>query len=167
VFGWAQSRHTLPAWYGVGHALESWRGNDPERLAKLQRMYHEWPFFRALLSNIQMALFKSEMPIAEQYSHLAADPESARRVYRMISGEHQRTLEQILAVSGLHMLMEETPELRHSLGRRNMYLDPLNHIQVSLLKRYRGSAGMEEGEQWLEPLLRSINAIAAGMRNTG
>jgi phosphoenolpyruvate carboxylase len=167
VFGWAQSRHTLPAWYGVGHALESWRGNDPERLAKLQRMYHEWPFFRALLSNIQMALFKSEMPIAEQYSRLAVDPESARRVYRMISEEHQRTLEQILAVSGLHMLMEETPELRHSLGRRNMYLDPLNHIQVSLLKRYRGSAGMEEGEQWLEPLLRSINAIAAGMRNTG
>ncbi len=167
VFGWAQSRHTLPAWFGVGHALESWRGNDPERLAKLQRMYHEWAFFRALLSNIQMALFKAEMPIAEQYSRLAADPATAGRVYQAIREEHRRTLEQILAVSGLHGLMEETPELRHSLGRRNMYLDPLNYIQVSLLERYRGSASKEEGEQWLEPLLRSINAIAAGMRNTG
>lgn len=130
-------------------------------------MYQEWPFFRALLSNIQMALFKAEMPIAEQYSRLAADRRSAQQVYRLIRDEYRRTLEQVLAVSGLHGLMEETPELRHSLGRRNMYLDPLNHIQVSLLERYRDDEATEKGERWLEPLLRSINAIAAGMRNTG
>lgn len=167
VFGWAQSRHTLPAWFGVGKALENWRGNDPERLAKLQRMYREWPFFRALLSNIQMALFKAEMHIAEQYSRLTTDQQGAQQVYRLIHDEYRRALDQVLAVSGLHGLMEETPELRHSLGRRNMYLDPLNQIQVSLLERYRGSVSAEDGEQWLEPLLRSINAIAAGMRNTG
>ncbi len=167
VFGWAQSRHTLPAWFGVGYALENWRGSDPERLAKLQRMYREWPFFRALLSNTQMSLFKAEPRIAGEYKKLALDRDNAEVVYGRIADEFQRTVTQVLAISGLHTLMDETPDLQHSLGRRNLYLDPLNHIQVSLLRRYREAKGAEEREQWLEPLLRSINAIAAGMRNTG
>jgi phosphoenolpyruvate carboxylase len=167
VFGWAQARHTIPAWFGVGLALERWRNNDVERLAKLQRMYNEWPFFRALLSNIQMSLFKAEMNIAREYVRLARDQERALAIYERIRAEYQRTLTQVLNVAGLHSLMEETPELQLSLARRNFYLDPLNHIQLAVLERYRSEPVEEEREQWLDPLLRSINAIAAGMRNTG
>ncbi|NBC49379.1 MAG: phosphoenolpyruvate carboxylase, partial [Gammaproteobacteria bacterium] len=167
VFGWAQARHTLPAWLGIGSAIEQWRGTDLERLAKLQRMYEEWPFFRAILSNTQMSLFKAQMQIAHEYAHLASDRERAEAIYKLIADEYQRTLTQVLNVAGLHELMEETPELQLSLARRNTYLDPLNHIQITLLKRYRDEQSEEERKQWLDPLLRSINAIAAGMRNTG
>jgi phosphoenolpyruvate carboxylase len=167
VFGWAQSRHTLPAWYGIGSAIERWRGADLERLAKLQLMYQEWPFFRALLSNTQMSLFKAEMHIAHEYLRLAKDRARAEAIYGIIAEEYQRTLTQVLNVAGLHGLMEETPDLQLSLARRNTYLDPLNHVQIALLERYRGKAAADEREPWLDPLLRSINAIAAGMRNTG
>ena len=167
VFGWAQSRHTLPAWYSLGTALERWRGDGLERLAKLQKMYQDWPFFRALLSNTQMALFKAEPHIAEQYLRLAQDRPQAELIYRRIREEYNRTVFQILNISGQHQLMEETPELQLSLARRNIYLDPLNHIQVVLLERYRRGPTPEEREQWLGPLLRSINAIASGVRNTG
>lgn len=166
-FGWGQSRHTLPAWYSLGTALERWRGDDPVRLAKLQKMYQDWPFFRALLSNTQMALFKAEPRIAEQYLRLAQDRQQAERTYRRIREEFNRTVFQILNIAGLHQLMEETPDLQLSLARRNIYLDPLNHIQVVLLERYRQGTTPEDREQWLDPLLRSINAIAAGVRNTG
>jgi len=168
VFGWAQSRHTIPAWYGIGSALSTWMDADSQRLAKLQQMYRDWPFFRALLSNTQMSLFKADMGIAREYSALAQDQEVAKRVYDMISGEYQATVKNVLAVAQLKQLLEEIPVLATSLTRRNPYLDPLNHIQITLLKRYRnGKLGEDERNQWLEPLLRSINAIAAGMRNTG
>ena len=167
VFGWAQSRHTVPAWFSIGGAIERWRGGDVERLAKLQKMYQEWPFFRALLSNTQMALYKAELRIAHEYLRLAQDRERAERIYAQIAGEFERTVTQVLNLAGLRGIMEETPELQVSLARRNIYLDPLNHIQVFLLERYRGAASPEDREQWLDPLLRSINAIASGMRNTG
>ena len=138
-----------------------------DAVLKLQKMYQDWPFFRALLSNSQMALFKAEPSIAEHYLRLARDPDQAGRTYRRIREEYQRSVRQILHIAGLHHLMEETPELQHSLARRNIYLDPLNHIQVALLERYRQGATPEDREQWLDPLLRSINAIAAGVRNTG
>jgi phosphoenolpyruvate carboxylase len=168
VFGWAQSRHTLPAWYGLGSALESWRNSDPARLARLQEMYQEWPFFRALLSNIQMALFKGEMNIAHEYTRLSSSPELAERIFDKIRVEYQRTILQVLHVSGAHQLLEENPVLGLSLYRRNPYLDPLNNIQITLLARYRDSSQSASArEQWLHPLLRSINAISSGMRNTG
>ena len=168
VFGWAQSRHTLPAWYGIGTALENWRAHEPDRLAKLQRMYQEWPFFRAMLSNTQMALFKANMGIARYYADLAGDQATAEQVFKAINDEYQRTVTQVLNVVGAQRLMEENPTLAFSLSRRNPYLDPLNHVQITLLRRYRDTA-INEGERmlWLDPLLRSINAIAAGMRNTG
>jgi phosphoenolpyruvate carboxylase len=168
VFGWAQSRHTLPAWYGLGTALEQWRQGDPARLATLQSMYRGWPFFRALLSNIQMALFKGEMNIAREYTRLAGDRQSAERIYDKIREEYRRTVTQVLNVCGIQLLLEESQSLGLSLYRRNPYLDPLNNIQVTLLSRYRDTGlGEEERERWLHPLLRSINAIASGMRNTG
>ena len=168
VFGWAQSRHTLPAWYGLGTALESWRDGDPSRLARLQGMYQKWPYFRSLISNIHMALFKGEMTIAREYTRLAGDKVAAARIYTKIRDEYRRTVTQVLHVSDVHHLLEDNPTLGLSLYRRNPYLDPLNNIQVTLLARYRDPALTEqERDDWLHPLLRSINAIASGMRNTG
>lgn len=171
VFGWAQSRHTLPAWYGIGTALERWRNNDPSRLAKLQTMYNEWPFFHSLLSNCQMALTKADMGTAEEYAKLCHDPELAKRVFGRIREEFERTVRQVLNVAGTQTLLDENPTLALSLMRRNPYLDPLNHIQITLLRRQRGLHAAEgevvEHDPWIRPLLRSINAIAAGMRNTG
>ncbi|WP_127477959.1 phosphoenolpyruvate carboxylase [Sulfurivermis fontis] len=168
VFGWAQSRHTIPAWYGIGSALAKWCGDDARRMEQLQTMYREWPFFRALLSNTQMSLFKADMGIAAQYAGLYANREVADKVYNMIAAEHGRTVTNVLQVAQLKELLEETPGLLLSLSRRNPYLDPLNHIQIMLLRRYRDTSQGEEARNiWLEPLLRSINAIAAGMRNTG
>ncbi|HHM04655.1 MAG TPA: phosphoenolpyruvate carboxylase [Gammaproteobacteria bacterium] len=168
VFGWAQSRHTLPAWYGIGAALEGWRKNQPDRLAKLQKMYEDWPFFRALLSNTQMAMFKANMTIARQYATLAGDSEAALQILNKIEQEYERTRTQVLGVAGDQSLLERNPVLALSLRRRNPYLDPLNHIQITLIHRSRsGHLSEKERNLWLNPLLRSINAIAAGMRNTG
>ena len=168
VFGWAQSRHTLPAWYGIGTALETWRADNPQRLAQLQQMYNDWPFFRVLLSNTQMSLFKSEMHTAEEYAALVGDQEMAQRIFNRVREENERTLNQVFEVAGIEDLLEENPTLQLSLQRREPYLDPLNHVQITLLQRYRDEGlEEEEREQWLDPLLRTINAIAAGMRNTG
>jgi len=168
VFGWAQARHTLPAWYGIGTALETWRNNDPARIAKLQTMYLEWPFFNALLSNTQMALQKAEMEIAKEYSSLCNDSEMSTRVYQLIAAEHTRTVSQILHITGQSALLDENSALALSLSRRSPYLNPLNYIQIDLLKLYRSlPENSNERAAWLDPLLRSINAIATGMRNTG
>lgn len=168
VFGWAQSRHTQPAWYGLGAALERWHQSDPARMAQLRRMYQEWPFFRALLSNTQMALFKSDMGIARKYSELCKDAALGRQIFQRIEEEYGRTVANVLAVADAKSLIEENPPLALSLSRRNPYLDPLNHIQITLLQRYRDRS-LPEAQRgvWLDPLLRSINAIASGMRNTG
>jgi phosphoenolpyruvate carboxylase len=168
VFGWAQARHTLPAWYGLGAALAGWSGGDPARVEQLRNMYKEWPFFRSFLSNVQMALFKANLDIAREYAELCEDPAVREQVYGMVRGEFDRTVAQVLSTTGARELMEETKALQMSLARRNPYLDPLNHIQLALLKRYRAEPGSDEAPSvWLDPLLRSINAIAAGMRNTG
>ena len=168
VFGWAQSRHTLPAWYGIGTALEDWLTEHPQQLDKLREMYQEWPFFRALLANSQMALFKADMHIAESYVGLCHDQASARPIYDTINAEYERTVNKVLQIAQIDELMGETPRLALSLKRRNPYLDPLNQIQVTLLERFRDESLDEESRnQWLNPLLRTINAIAAGMRNTG
>ncbi|HEB57567.1 MAG TPA: phosphoenolpyruvate carboxylase [Gammaproteobacteria bacterium] len=168
VFGWAQSRHTMPAWYGIGTALNAWAKSDPDNIEKLQDMYRAWPFFRALLSNTQMALFKADMRIAKSYASLCLDQKSAKNVYNMINKEYERTRSRTLEVAGQDELMADTPHLALSLTRRNPYLDPLNQIQLMLLKRFRDESLDEETRNlWLKPLLRSINAIAAGMRNTG
>jgi len=168
IRGWAQSRHTLPAWYGLGTALETWRGKDPSHLALLQKMYRDWPFFRSLLGNIQMALFKGEMNIAHEYTRLASNHQLAGEIYGKIRAEYQRTVTQVLNICDEQQLLDDNPALGLSLFRRNPYLDPLNNIQVTLLSRYRNTDLTEQQrERWLKPLLRSINAIASGMRNTG
>jgi len=168
VFAWAQSRHTLPAWFGIGSALDKWIDGRPDKLKKLQEMYHRWPFFRSLLSNVQMALFKADMDIAKAYSKICLSEETATSIHTIIKNEYESTVSNVLKIAQLDELMQETPELCLSLTRRNPYLDPLNQIQLTLLKRYRDdSLDEEQRELWLNPLLRSINAIASGMRNTG
>ena len=168
VFGWAQSRHTIPAWYGIGNALSEWHKDDPVRQQRLREMYQQWPFFKALLSNAQMALGKAEMKIARSYSQLCEDRDIGEQIYTLVSKEHQNAVSNVLSIAQIDELLEETPVLALSLSRRDPYLDPLNHIQIELLRRYRNPDATEEDrESALQPLLRSINAIAQGMRNTG
>jgi phosphoenolpyruvate carboxylase len=168
VFAWAQSRQTFPAWYGIGFSLATWCAGKPERLDTLQTMYRDWPFFRNLLSNAQMALSKSDMAIAKEYAGLCVDPETGKRIYGLIASEYQHCVEWILTIANTKQLLEENPVLAASLHRRDAYLGPLNILQVFLLRQVRSvDAENTEYNPWLKPLLRSINAIAAGMRNTG
>jgi len=166
IFGWAQARLTFPAWYGTGFALDNWVNEQGD--AQLKDMYENWPFFRALLSNIQMSLFKTDLVIGKDYSELGQDKAQSDKIYNMIASEHVRSVDTCLEISGNNYLMADTPQLALSLSRRTPYLEPLNHIQVAVLKRYKDEqTSEEEREVWLTPLLNSINAIAAGMRNTG
>ncbi|HDP89791.1 MAG TPA: phosphoenolpyruvate carboxylase [Thioalkalivibrio sp.] len=168
VFGWAQSRHTLPAWYGIGSALERVRQDDSENLERLRQMYRDWPYFRALLSNVQMSLFKADMETAEEYAQLSSRPEQAKGIFGKVRDEYERTVNNVLEVVQEDHLLAENEALALSLSRRNPYLDPLNHIQITLIRRTRSiDLDATMNAAWLSPLLRSINAIAAGMRNTG
>ncbi|MDH5711591.1 MAG: phosphoenolpyruvate carboxylase [Gammaproteobacteria bacterium] len=168
VFAWAQARHTLPAWYGIGSALKNWINDDEIRLNKLRELYQNWPYFRALLSNTEMALYKADIVTAREYSELCLSEDTRKRVFELIRMEHQYTTEFTLKIAEMNHLLDDIEPLALSLMRREPYLDPLNHIQIKLLKRWRDeSLSQEERDMWLDPLLRSINAIAAGMRNTG
>jgi phosphoenolpyruvate carboxylase len=168
VFGWSQSRHTLPAWYGVGSALQHWLRKHGRDTRALNQMYRQWPFFRALISNIEMALFKADMDIAREYANLCSEPSTAKLVFKMISDEYNLARKMVLRATGNRALLKENETLHLSLTRRKPYLDPLNNIQLALLRRYRDESIDETDRQaWLNPLLRTINAIAAGMRNTG
>jgi len=168
VFGWAQSRHTLPAWYGLGTALDLFAGQSADNLKILRKLYKSWPFFNALLGNTQMALFKADMLIASEYAELMENQTAAKQVLALINKEYELTCKWILKITQIDELLDENPLLKQSLSRRDPYLVPLNHIQLVLLKRYRDeSLDNAERELQLDPLLRSINAIAAGMRNTG
>lgn len=168
VFGWAQARHTLPAWYGIGTALHTYRTTQSDGLEMLRTMYQNWPALRALLSNVQMALYKADMGTAHAYAQLATTP-NAETIFETIRTEYELTKQEILLVAQIPALLEESPFLQYSLKRRDPYLDPLNNIQITLIKRHRdyvANTGQADSP-WLSALLRTINAIAAGMRNTG
>ncbi len=169
VFGWAQARHTLPAWYGMGTALKDYVESYDDGAEQLKTMVEEWPFFGALMSNVQMALYKAQMDIAKEYAEQSPHKEQALGIFEKIRTEYELTVEQVLSATGLEKLMEDTPFLQYSLTRRDPYLDPLNHIQITMLGRHRADIeGTDNVESvHLDGLLRTINAIAAGMRNTG
>ncbi len=169
VFGWGQSRQTIPAWFGLGTGFDKLCADQPDRLDMLRQMYREWPFFRALLANIEMSLSKCELSIAREYASLCHDADQAQAIFQRISDEYHRTVGWVLSITGNDRLLADNPRLTLSLARRNPYLDPINHIQVTALRRYRGASDSDEGERsrWLLPLLRSINGLAAGLRNTG
>jgi len=176
VFGWSLSRHTLPAWYGLGTALESYAGAAPGNFDKLQSLYDNWPFFHNLMENVQMALSKANMATAHEYAGLCSDRETADAIYRRIEAEYRKTVAFVLKISRCEQLLANQGTLMLSLQRRDPYLDPLNHIQLSLIRRYRSAYLKQRADDETtapmenEPLslvLRSISAIAIGMRNTG
>ncbi|MBZ4372476.1 phosphoenolpyruvate carboxylase [Corallococcus sp. AS-1-6] len=158
-FAWTQTRAILPAWYGVGSALEE-SAATPEGAALLQRMYKEWPFFRAVIDNVTMVLAKTDMAIAARYAKLA--PAATRPLWLRIQQEHSRTRRAVKSLTGEAKLLDNNPQLQRSIALRNPYVDPMSFLQVELLKRKRdGDAECDR------PLLLALNGIAAGMRNTG
>ena len=167
VFAWTQSRVNLPGWYGLGTALESWAEEDPApRLARLQEMYRRWPFFRTVVDNAQMSLRKADMIIATLYATLA-DEGTRAAIFEPIRAEYERTERMILRVTGYRDLLDNEPWLQRSIRLRNPYVDPLNYIQVALLRRLRADPPPDEVEQLEHAVLLSVNGIAAGLRNTG
>ena len=164
VFSWSLSRYTLPAWYGLGSALEKYvEDNAEEGIEKLRKMYSEWPFFYNLIENIQLALSKANMIVARDYASLCTDTESAEHIFSIIEEEYNKTVKYVLQVSNCKYLLENEPSQKLSLQRREPYLVPLNHIQVDLLRRKRAESEIDS----LPIILRTISAISTGMRNTG
>jgi phosphoenolpyruvate carboxylase len=182
VFSWMQSRYVLPAWYGVGGALEEYMAEDPERLELLREMYCEWPFMSAFLDNLQMTLSKSDMHIARHYSSMVEDEALRQRLSDEIEQEYERTRRCLLMIVGGEALLDDKPVLQRSIRLRNPYVDPLSYFQVALLRRLRTlgapltmdeAAQQTASDQELErarlthAVLLTINGIAAGLRNTG
>jgi phosphoenolpyruvate carboxylase len=165
VFSWAQCRLMLPGWYGFGTAVKVWLAAHPEDgMPILQAMYREWPFFQTLLSNMDMVLAKSSIAIASRYAELVTDVQLRDIVFQRIRTEWRDSIDALLAIIGHRTLLEDNPLLARSIRNRFPYLDPLNHLQVELLKRHRGSEG---DEHVLRGIQLTINGIAAGLRNTG
>ncbi len=165
VFAWAQSRAGLPGWYGLGSALAGWAGEDAARWQTLGAMYREWPFFHVLIDNAQVSMRQADMTIAEVYAGLA-DEETRATIFPLILAEYRRTEAALLRVTGQHDLLDNETWLQRSIQLRNPYIDPMNYIQVALLRRWREATGME-AEALRESVLLSVNGVAAGLRATG
>jgi phosphoenolpyruvate carboxylase len=170
-FSWGQCRMALPGWCGFGTAIEGFLGSGPERKTRLdllQRMYKQWPFFRTLLSNLDMVLAKSDLRIAARYVELVEDKRAARRIFGALKAEWERASEALSAITGERQRLQSNPALARSIEHRFPYLDPLNHLQVELLRRYRERRDAEPGlERIRRGIHLSINGVAAGLRNTG
>jgi len=167
VFAWSQSRVNLPGWYGLGTGLESWvqeAGEADTRLALLQEMYAEWPFFRTVIDRAQVSMRRADMPIAELYASLTDEGVRAA-VFAGVQAEYARSERVILAITGQAALLENEGWLQRSINLRNPYIDPLNYIQAALLQRIRSEP---EASEALRPvLLLSVNGVAAGLQGTG
>lgn len=168
VFSWMQSRHGLPGWYGLGQALEHY-ARPEARLANLQEMYHTWPFFKTAIDNAQVSLGKADMGIARLYADLVQDVNIREKIFQDIYEEYQRTCHWILQVTGQAELLDNEPVLKRSIQLRNPYVDPLNFIQVSLLREWRAldNQASARAQSILQAILLTINGIAAGLKNTG
>lgn len=166
-FSWMQSRFVLPGWYGLGEALAEY-GRDPKRLARLQSMYQEWPFFRTLIDNAQISLVKADMGIARLYAGLVEDEALRQRVFGQITASYNLTSTWILQVTGQREILDNDPTLQRSVRQRNPYVDPLNFIQVTLLRRLRQvPEDSPEAEELIQAIFLTINGIASGLKNTG
>ena len=165
VFSWSQCRLMLPGWYGFGAAVAAWREARGEAgLALLREMHREWGFFRALLSNMDMVLAKSDLSIARRYAQLVEDEALREAVFPRLVAEHQATVAALLAITGQEELLEAAPLLKEAVRSRSPYLDPINHLQVELLRRHRAGATDERIRRTIH---LSINGVAAGLRNSG
>jgi phosphoenolpyruvate carboxylase len=167
VFSWTQSRCLLPAWYGLGGALQPLLEN-PQQRSLLKSMYSHWPFFRALVDNAELALAKSDLQIAAHYAELAADQPGLQPIADRIANEFELATQAVLQLSGRLELLDSTPWLKESIRVRNRFIDPLNLTQVELLRRSRQPQLTDEQSEELRYLTRlTINGIAAGMRTSG
>jgi phosphoenolpyruvate carboxylase len=166
VFAWTQCRVVLPAWYGLGSALGAWAREEPTRWEALAVAYRDWTFFRTLVDNAQLSLRKADMLIAEVYAALAAEEDRAQ-VFPRLKAEFERTEAAIRRLTGQKELLDQEPWLQRSIRVRNPYIDPMNYVQVALLKRLRAAPSGPEAEALREAVLLSVNGIAAGLRNTG
>jgi len=167
VFSWMQCRAIIPSWYGIGTAIYRYQQENSDTQT-LSEMYREWSFFRTLVRNAALDVAKADMGIAALYSTLVTDEGVRQRMFSRIQQEHELTREMLCLISGQSDLLDYTPALRHSIDRRNPYVDPLNFIQVELLQQWRTISPEDEHYQaTLEAILASINGIAAGMKTTG
>jgi phosphoenolpyruvate carboxylase len=165
VFSWAQCRLMLPGWYGFGSAVEAWIAEHPEQgMPFLKELYREWPFFRTLLSNMDMVLAKSSIAIASRYAELVADASLREKIFGRIRREWHSSIETLLDIMDQDRLLQGNPLLERSIRNRFPYLDPLNHVQVELLKEHRAQ---NPDEQVLRGIQLTINGISAGLRNSG
>jgi phosphoenolpyruvate carboxylase len=168
VFSWMQSRAIIPSWYGVGYALENFCTETDGGLELLQEMYREWRFFEALVENVQLDLAKADMGIASLYAALVPDEKLRTEIFGELEKEHTRACDYISKVLEQDELLGNMPVLRRSIERRNPYVDPLNFIQVALLRELRESQPeTHEYESLLNAVLSTVNGIAAGMKTTG
>ncbi|HEU4636106.1 MAG TPA: phosphoenolpyruvate carboxylase [Edaphobacter sp.] len=169
VFGWMQSRQLVPAWFGVGHALDAFVRENPDGLAQLQSMTRDFPLFLDIIRNVEMALAKSDFGIAQLYASLVEDGDLRDRVYSMLKAEFDLTHKLLLAVTGQQRLLETNPVLERSIRLRNPYVDPMSLIQVELIRRKRMAAAKGEADspELNRAISATINGISAGLRNTG
>jgi phosphoenolpyruvate carboxylase len=168
-FSWGQCRLTLPGWYGFGTAVHQFLHENPaqprrEGLALLQKMYRQWPFFGALLSNMDMVLAKSDLALASRYAELVGDARLRKRIFTTIEAEWHLTVEALQAITGEKQRLAANPALQRSIRHRFPYIDPLHHLQVELVRRYRAGKLDDRARRGIHI---SINGIAAALRNTG
>jgi phosphoenolpyruvate carboxylase len=169
VFSWGQCRLTLPGWYGFGSAVHTFLNQDgplahKERLALLQKMVRQWPFFKTLLSNMDMVLAKSDLALASRYAELVGDARLRKKIFTQIEAEWHRTAQALTLITGEKQRLAGNNALQRSIRHRFPYIDPLHHLQVELIRRYRAGQADERVQRGIHI---SINGIAAGLRNTG
>jgi phosphoenolpyruvate carboxylase len=168
-FSWGQCRLTLPGWLGFGSAVAAFldKSDTAERkaaLVLLQKMYRQWPFFRTLLSNMDMVLAKSDLALASRYAELVSDARLRKKIFTAIEAEWHRTADALTQITGEKNRLANNPALDRSIRHRFPYIDPLHHLQVELIRRYRAGLADERVQRGIHI---SINGIAAGLRNTG
>jgi phosphoenolpyruvate carboxylase len=164
VFGWMQSRHAVPAWFGVGSALEQYASRGAAEEQILRKMAEEFPLFSDMIRNVELAMAKADFSIARLHASLVEDAGLRERVYSMLVEEFERAHRMILQVTGQHELLERNPVLARSIRLRNPYVDPMSLIQVELLRRKRGG---EQSPELDYAIGTTMNGIAAGLHNTG
>jgi phosphoenolpyruvate carboxylase len=166
VFSWGLNRTMIPGWYGFGYAIETFVQEDQEGsgLTLLQEMYRTWPFMQTLLSNMDMVLAKTDMGIASRYAELVTDETLRNQIFGRIHEEWKRCSKWLFAITGNTELLQDNPTLARSIRNRMPYIDPLNHLQVELLRRYRSG---EDSDEIKRSIHLTINGITSGLRNSG
>ena len=164
VMSWSLCRVMLPGWYGTGTALERWIGDDDARLAQLRGYVERWPFFRSVISNMAQVMAKSDLGLAAEYAELVEDADLRARVFDKIRDEHARTLAMYEKITGHDDLLWDNAALKRSVFNRFPYLEPLNHLQVELLRRYRAG---DDDPQLKRGILLTMNGLATALRNSG